>query len=116
MTANTKVISARVPVEFANNLTDYCNRQGISVSKYLQDGFSSTPSEGANFDKIDVPDDTVSFLTSVAGGGAAAVLSYKGIKWALEDKYDKQTVEFCSWIGAVAVGLLSAYGIKKLLK
>lgn len=115
-TLNTKVISARVPIEFANNLTDYCSRQGITISKYLQDGFSSTPADGANFDKISVPDDTIEFLTSVAGGGACAVLGYKGIKWALEGKYDEDTVNMLAFVGAAAVGLLSALGIKKLLK
>lgn len=112
----TKVISARVPVEFANNLTDYCSRQGISVSKYLQDGFSSTPSQGANFDKISVPDDTAEFLASITGGGVCAVLGYKGIKWALKDKYDAETIDMLAFVGAAAIGLLSALGIKKALK
>lgn len=112
----TKVISARVPLEFANNLQDYCNRQGITISKYLQDGFSSTPSDGAQFGKIDVPADTKETLLATGGGSAIGILTYKGAKYALKGKVDDEELEIYSAIAGVAVGLLSAWGISKLIK
>lgn len=118
-TLNTKVISARVPIKFADELTAYCNSKGISVSQYIQEGFSTNPADGANFDKIEVDIDLKKTLLSAAGGGTLGLLTYKGTKWALKNHSqitDDDDIELYSGIAGVVVGLLAVWGIAKLMK
>lgn len=116
-TLNTKVISARVPIKFADELTAYCNSKGISVSRYLQEGFSNNPADGVNFDKIEVDIDLKKTLLAAAGGGALGILTYKGAKWALKNHSqitDNDDIDLYAGIAGVVVGLLSVWGIAKL--
>lgn len=114
---NTKVISARVPIKFADELTTYCNNKGISVSRYLQEGFSQNPSDGVNFDKIEVQDvDLKKTLVAAAGGGALGILGYKGVKYALKDRVPEEDIDLYAGIAGVVIGLLSVWGIAKIMK
>lgn len=117
-TLNTKVISARVPIKFADELTAYCSNKGISVSRYLQEGFSNNPADGVNFDKIEVDMDLKKTLLAAAGGGAVGLLSYKGVKWALKNhsQVDEDDIDLYAGLAGVVIGLLSVYGLAKLMK
>jgi len=116
MSVNTKVISARVPIKFADELQSFCSKQGISVSQYLQNGFTNNPADGANFDKIEVDLDLEKVLLSAAGGGALGILTYKGAKYALKNRVSDDDLDLYAGIAGVVVGLLSVWGIAKLMK
>jgi len=111
----TKVLSVRVPATFAKELRSHCKHNNLSVSEYMQKGFTNVGM--AQFGEIEIQTETADMLLSVAGGSATGIIAYKGIKSVFLNKgFTEQNAEIYSMICGIAVGLLASVGLKELLK
>jgi len=110
----TKVLSVRVPEEFASSLNLYCKSNKTTVSQYMQDGFKTVGM--FSLDDIPVENEINDLLLSTGGGSLAGILAYKGIKHAMKDKYTEEERETFSVLGGIAVALMASIGIKKLIE
>lgn len=116
----TKVISARVPVDVAKMFENACKQRGLSKSKYLGE-IITTPlpvatSTMAAGGEIEIPDDVADAI-AVVGGAGVGLLVYKALKTSLpDDKFTSAEKEIYSSILAIGAAFLSGYGIHKLVK
>lgn len=110
----TKVLSVRVPVQFANDLQSYCKRSNTTVSEYMQKGFTTVGM--TQLDEISIPNDTQNTLLGLTGGSAIGILAYKGVKGALGNKYTEEQVEVYSTLAGICAGIISMVGIVKLME
>jgi hypothetical protein len=119
MPIETKTISARVPVAMHNEIKNYCDVKGISVSDLLRTNYGKADNPGM-FDAPDPDANTAKYLISVAGGGLAGVLVYKGVKGILTQKGyfkdDDVKMEMVSIAAAVAACLIAGYSLMKAMK
>jgi len=110
----TKVLSVRVPEEFASSLQLYCKSNKTSVSQYMQEGFKTVGMVA--LDDIPMESEISELLLSTGGGSLVGILAYKGIKHSLKDKYTEGQIETFATLGGIAIALFSAIGINKLMK
>lgn len=110
----TKVLSVRVPVKFATDLQGYCKRSNITVSEYMQKGFTTVGM--TQLDDISINTEVEDMILSVTGGSAVGILTYKGVKGALSDKYTDEQKEMYATIAGIATGLMSMVGIAKFIE
>ncbi len=116
----TKTVSARVPVKFANELKNWTSANGKTVSEHLVDVFATLDNETflPKTNEVEVEEETQGILLSLGGGGAIALLTYKGIMALLNEKYptlSNEDTKLYAIAGASAVGLLGGIGIHKLI-
>ena len=114
----SKVISVRLPEPFIKELKSYCNCNDVSVSDVMKRGFASGGTIGL-FEAPDPDANLTQFLTSVGGGSLMGLLVYKGVYGTLKEKFTELSeteLEIYSGVSAVAIALLSGYGISKLLQ
>jgi len=111
----TKVISTRVPEAFAKELSAYCRHNGMTISEYMQQGFSKVGM--TELGEIKIESDTKEMLVSLGVGSMIGILSYKGVYGVLTQKgYTKEQAEFFALLSAITCSLLSGYGVNKLMK
>lgn len=112
----SKVISARVPLDVALAFEKACKQRGTSKSKYLTE-IMSTPNyevrklnKGGQIDTTYGLPEGVSEILSGAGGLLVGTLVFKSIKLGLQGKpqYSEEDINLYAILGAVAVGLGSA--------
>lgn len=120
----TKVISARVPVDVAEMFESMCIQEGLSKSDALRNMISnpSMPSTGVmdiggTVDKVGMPEELTLMLSGV-GGFAVGRLVYGTLDTFLpkDGRLDPELRELLCFLGAVAGGLASAYGLHKMLR
>ena len=107
------VMSVRVSKAFKKELNTYCKQKGISVSEYMQSGLETVGM--MQLGEIHVNREAQRIITSITGGSLMATLSYKGIKYALKNKYTEKESNKWALIGAIALGLFSSVGIDSIL-
>ena len=114
----TKVLSVRVPEQFAKELQKHCKHNNTSVSKILQNGFTDTQSPTLfKPETIKIDEDLGKMLISVGGGSLAGILAYKGVKYIFRnDEYTEQQKEMFSIGAGVMVALLATGLLNALLK
>lgn len=116
----TKTISARVPVKFHEEFTNWAKANDTTVSAQMQRMFEvvSTDTFFPDVDSVKVDKETRGTLLSLGGGSTVALLVYKGLIALLTDKYplkDPNELKMYAIAGASTVGLLSGIGIHKLM-
>lgn len=117
----TKTISARVPLKFANEFSDWAKANNSTVSAEIQKMFEKVDQKNylMKTDSTFIDESTKDFLLTLAGGSTIAILVYKAIATILADKYpmmDSDEIKAYAIAGAAASGLLGGIGINKLLK
>lgn len=115
----TKVISARVPLDIANMFENACKQKGITKSKYLGE-ILTTPlpvtATMAAGGETDIPDEVNQFI-SLVGGAGIGLLVYKLMQAGLPDeRFSKAEKDAYSAVLAIAAGFISGYGINKLIR
>jgi len=119
--SSTRVISARVPVDVAEMFEKVCEKKGVSVSNGIKNIIltPSTSPVGANsvVDTVKVPGELSMVLMGI-GGLAMGTLVYGTLNRYLpkDERLDPEVRELLCFIGAVATGAASAYGLHKLAK
>ena len=113
-------ISARVPVQFKNDFSNWCKSNGTTVSEHLQRVFENVDTNTflPKSESVVVDKETRGTLLSLGGGSAIAILVYKGIVALLTDKYPLMEIEQVKLLavsGAATTGLLGGIGLHKLL-
>jgi hypothetical protein len=121
--SNTKVLSARVQPDVYTAWQNLAKAKNMSVSECLRDTVTMVDGNAIlkNQDKIDVPNDLTEVSLSIAGGGLAAILIYKGLRITLEENthshgLNKNEIEAISLILALSGAVLLGSGIYKALK
>jgi hypothetical protein len=116
----TKVISARVPVDVANMVENACKQSGMSKSAYIIE-LVTKPStkvmkQGGNVvESIHVPDELNEMLSAVGGVGVG-VLVYKILQVYLpKDKFTEEDRKTISLLGAVGAGMVGFLAMNKAL-
>ena len=121
MSLQSRVISARVPVDVAEMFENVCKTKGVSVSEGVKNMIlkPSTSPVAANsvVDTVKVPDELSMLLVSI-GGLAVGTLVYATLNEYLpkDERLDSETRQLLCFIGAVATAGASAYGLHKLAK
>jgi hypothetical protein len=116
----SRVISARVPVDVADLFNKACKQKGLTKSSYMVE-LMSTPGlpmkmkGGGEVASIDVPEELKEILTAVGGVGIGFLVFKIITAYMPKDKYTKNEINVYAAIGAVAAGFASAYGINKLM-
>ena len=121
----TKVISARVPLDVAEMFETACKQRSLTKSTYLKQIITSPelPSTimangGAVIapNNMNIPEELEGILAGVGGVGAG-ILTYKTLKTFLpSDKLTPEQIDGWSTLGAIAVGLGSAWGLMKMME
>jgi hypothetical protein len=121
--SNTKVLSARVQPDVYTAWQNLAKAKNMSVSECLRDTVTMVDGNAIlkNQDKIDVPNDLTEVSLSIAGGGLAAILIYKGLRITLEENthshgLNQNEIEAISLILALSGAVLLGSGIYKALK
>jgi hypothetical protein len=121
--SNTKVLSARVQPDVYTAWQNLAKAKNMSVSECLRDTVTMVDGTAIlkNQDKIDVPNDLTEVSLSIAGGGLAAILIYKGLRITLEENtqshgLNQNEIEAISLILALSGAVLLGSGIYKALK
>ena len=121
--SNTKVLSARVQPDVYTAWQNLAKAKNMSVSECLRDTVTMVDGNAIlkNQDKIDVPNDLTEVSLSIAGGGLAAILIYKGLRITLEENthshgLNQKEIEAISLILALSGAVLLGSGIYKALK
>ncbi len=121
--SNTKVLSARVQPDVYTAWQNLAKAKNMSVSECLRDTVTMVDGSAIlkNQDKIDVPNDLTEVSLSIAGGGLAAILIYKGLRITLEENthshgLNQNEIEAISLILALSGAVLLGSGIYKALK
>ena len=111
----SKVISVRVPVQFAKELSSFCKQNKMSTSEYMQKGFQKVGM--MDLEEIRIEPSTAEMLTTLGVGSSVGLLSYKGVYGLLKRKgYTDQDAEMYAIISGIACGILSGYGVDKFIK
>ncbi len=117
MSANTKTISVRVPIDVANRIETLCLQRNINKNQLLQECIASEGIVGVNnFEKGGVAEPMPDVLTQIligVGGVATGTLVYHLLNNNLPDSWDKETRELVSAVSAIASGFAIAYGLDK---
>lgn len=116
----SKVISARVPIDVAEMFEKSRKIKGLTKSKYMVE-LMSTPSlptykvGGQILSTEEMPDELSEVLSAV-GGIAIGTMIYKLlIVYLPKDRFTAEEIKGYAMIGGVACGLASAYGINKMI-
>lgn len=106
----TKIISARVPVDIAEMFEKSCKQQGLTKSKALsqmiaQPDLSPTVmAKGGDVSSIKVPDELMSTLAPVGGVGVG-IITYQLVKsYFPKDKFTEEQIDGYAWILSIAAG------------
>ena len=119
--SKTTTISARVPVDVANMLKHSCNKNGVSMSKYLTHivttpNANSVSSEGLLIDKTELPSEIKTVLSTLGGAGIG-LLVYKLVKaYMPKDEFEEGVIESVAVLCAFASGIGSVVAIDKLIR
>ena len=121
MSMQTTTISARVPIQFHEELKGYCKASGITVSQYIQDMFISPTGgvKGLEHDDVKVDNKTRDLLLQLSGGSLSAIYVYKLVKSSLPEKFPELSsmqIELIAMGAGVSTGLIISWGISKLLE
>ena len=108
-------MSVRVPSVFAKELASHCKHSNITVSEYMQKGFTKVGM--MELDEITISKDTKEMLVALGIGSGVGILTYKAVYGTLIKKgYTKQKAEIFAVMSGITSGLLSGYGVDKLIK
>jgi len=121
MKSATKVLSTRVPLDVYKQFQRRATSQGVSVNALLKSKVTGEEVDNivkvkyAKGGDISIPDDVQDLLVGVGAVGVGALV-YKAVSINLRDKktYTEDEILLYSSISAVAVGLLTGWGIKEL--
>lgn len=114
----SKVISARIPVDIANEIEKMCSDNEISKSEYISNKVGvdrqNAVEERIN-EKPELPPQQVYNLLAGAGATAVGIGSFNFVKQAMSTavdetgkaRYTPQQAEIASWMTAISIGLIS---------
>jgi len=112
----TKILSVRVPVEFAAELKRYCETSNMSTSEVLKKGFVDAKQIGL-FQAPEPDDETIKMLGAVGVGSAVGILGFSAVKDVLLKRgYTEEKAQVAGVIAGIAIALLSGAGMAALLK
>jgi hypothetical protein len=122
MKTATKVLSTRVPLDVYNQFQRQATKSGLSVNALLKSKVTGEQVDNvlmpkyANGGDVSLPSEIEELLIGL-GAISVGALVYKAVSINLEDKntYTQEEILLYSSISAVAVGLVTGWGINKLM-
>jgi len=122
MKASTKVLSTRVPLDVYKQFQKQATKSGLSVNALLKSKITGEQVDNvvrtnyANGGEVSLPREIEELLIGLGAVGIGALV-YKAVSLNLEDKktYTEDEILLYSSISAVAVGLVTGWGISKLM-
>lgn len=114
----SKVISARIPVDVANEIEKMCTDNGISKSEYISNKVG-VDRQNALEERVnaqpELPPQELYNLLSGAGATVVGIGSFNFVKQAMstavdekgKPRYTEQQAQIASWMTAISIGLIS---------
>jgi hypothetical protein len=122
--SRTKVITARVPEKVYNDLHKLTEKNGLSVSEFVQNNtMKALYTDIYNKNKVPesviqtkVDQEAVDTIISLSGGATLGVGVYYLVKEYVKDNHPNEDSEALGLAAGVAIGLLTTMGLLSLLK
>ena len=120
MKKDTKVLSARVPLDLHKTIAKRAKGLGLSTSAYLTEMVKSSDvptkfTKGGVLPSMEVPSQMKDVLSAFGGTGVGILVYHLVVNHFPKDKYTKSQREGYGMILGIAGGLLSTWGISSLM-